>query len=148
MMKVSEELITLIAKYEELIRKGNSAFIKTYSLDKSPLLAKREGLIPQFGTMTFEGNEMAFSFHGIGCRLLFDDSIVVEFDYIFKQFVYKGFEVKKLFWFLESFPGVSAALRNQEQFREAILELESLGVLVKNEDDPINTYDYIFVGNN
>ncbi len=144
-MNLSEELIALIGKYEAYISKGNMLLKKYFNVNKPPFLAKRDGVIPVSGTLNFNNEQMAFRFHGIGCRFEFKEA-VIEFDYTFGDFIYKGFQVSKLFWFIESYFGASEEIKKEDIFKQVISELELKGKIKKKDGPSYDTYDYIFVG--
>lgn len=141
-MRNADELFRLITQYEELIKKGNTALTNSFSLTKPPLLARREGVLPAFGTFNLDGENASFRFHGMGCRFEFN-TLIVEFDYAFSTFEYKGFEASKLFWFVKSNPQASEALKSRDVFNEALLWLVKNGNLIKADDATIDTYEYI-----
>lgn len=144
-MKNEKELFKLIVKYEDFIKIGNTFLMKVYNIDKSPLLAKREGIIPHSGIVELDDIKMNFKFHGMGCRFEFGD-ITIEFDYSFGDFLYKGFEISKLFWFIESYPNLDLELNNKIIFQQCILKLEQDGIIAKNKNS-IDTHDYVLVKN-
>jgi hypothetical protein len=105
-------LLGLLLKYEEYIQKGNDILKKVFNTDFSPLLAKGKGLIPSEGVI--ESERLSFKFHGIGCLFNFENTIV-DFDYSFGDFIYKGFEADKFYQFVASYPGSSEKKRGDIQ---------------------------------
>lgn len=139
-MRSDKDLVELITKYEEYISEGNALLKEKYSIDVSPLLAKNRGLIPRSGIIDF-GKRMIFTFHGMGC--LFDfDGVIVDFDYTYNDFVYKGFQPLKLFQFVESYPRTSDSLKNEITFNRTILQLELEGIILRKPKDSIDIYTY------
>jgi len=139
----TKELFSILIKYEYYIQKGNKLLIKHFDIKKSPLLAKRAGTIPNSGLIRTHEENMTFRFHGMGCRFEFND-IVVEFDYAFKDFAYEGFDVSKLFWFVESYSQSTSELRNKSIFEQTILKLVEERQIIPKKLSSIDTYDYIF----
>jgi hypothetical protein len=144
-MNKKKKLQQLILEYENFIRLGNTNLKEIFHTQKSPLQAMREGIIPRSGVIKFgESDEnMFFQFHGIGCRFELNN-LVVEFDYSFGDFLYKGFDSSKLFLFVKNHPKSGAELSNNIIFEQCLLELEEHKVIVKNTNS-IDTYDYIFM---
>lgn len=134
------QLLDLIKKYEMYVERGNQLLIDYYKAKKSPLIAKREGIIPSRGELNYNAYSMKFSFHGMGCRFVFDN-VIVDFDYAFKTFEYKGFEVDKLFCFVQS----SSLNINKKVFNESLKELEVNNLIRKKSENSIDTYDYVLV---
>lgn len=135
----SKNLIEYIKEYERYVKKGNEILQSYFKVNKSPLLAKREGKIPTHGTI--ESEKMVFYFHGIGCRLEFGE-IVVDFDYSFGDFDYKGFEVSKLYMFVVSRANSDKKIA-RESFDQLLKELEKEGAIIGRGDFSYDTYDYI-----
>lgn len=143
-MKKHKELLELLIKYDAYIEKGNTLLKKKFNTELPPLLAKRAGLIPANGIIESETEKVIFRFHGMGCRFEFDE-VVVEFDYSFGDFVYKGFQTLKLFWFIESLPNANSDFRIPSVYNEALQELEMTGKIVKKDSASPNTFDYSLV---
>jgi len=139
-MTNSKELIDFIIEYENYVTKGNEILQSSFKMDKSPLLAKREGKIPAKGRL--DNENLTFSFHGMGCRFEFGD-IIVDFDYTFGDFIYKGFETSKLYWFIESCLGPDSEQISREGFEQSLKQLEDKGVITKIDESSYDTYDYV-----
>lgn len=136
----SEKLKALIQEYEKYIKEGNEILQTYFTLNgKSPLLARREDKIPKSGKIDSEN--MKFNFHGMGCRLEFG-KIVVDFDYSFGDFIYKGFETSKLYWFIESYFDSNQQISKNE-FYESLKQLEDEGFIIRKNESSYDTYDYL-----
>lgn len=139
-MMNSKKLKNFIQEYEKYIKRGNEMLQIHFTLEmKSPLLARREGQIPKDGEIDSEN--MKFSFHGMGCRLEFG-KIVVDFDYSFTDFMYKGFETSKLYWFIESCLGADHKI-TKDNFHQLLKQLEEEGFIISKEESSYDTHDYI-----
>jgi hypothetical protein len=143
-MNEKEQLLHLIKMYEEYVKKGNQLLKETYHTERPPLLAKREGTIPPAGTIETGDLKMSFRFHGMGCRFDFA-GIIIEFDYTFGGFVYKGFQSSKLYWFIESYPDASPELKSKERFSETLSELLQNETLLRKNDSSPDSYEYILI---
>ena len=135
----TNKLLELLLKYEEYIQKGNDILKKVFNTDLPPLLAKRKGLIPSEGVI--ESEKLSFKFHGMGCLFNFENTIV-DFDYSFGDFIYKGFEADKFYQFVVSFPE-SSEIKKKDTFNSALIELQSKGMIIEKDSDCIDTYKYI-----
>lgn len=135
-MITTDELIAYITKYESYVKIGNETLQRFYSVDTSPLVSRREDKIPKEGKI----ENMTFNFHGMGCRLEFDE-VVVDFDYSFGDFVYKGFETSKLFWFITSLVHSKEKISLGE-LNTSLKKLEDAGIILTNDESSNDTYDY------
>lgn len=139
-MMDSKKIIDLIIDYEDHIKKGNIILQDFYKINESPLLGRRKGQIPVNGKL--EHKNMSFNFHGIGCTFEFG-KIIADFDYTFGDFVYKGFEVSKLYTFIESCTNSSIGDLSEDSLRKSLKQMEKTGLLTKREPSSYDTYDYV-----
>lgn len=139
-MTNTDKLIQYIKEYEALIHKGNKYLQIFYQLNKSPLLERREGKIPVSGYL--DEIEMSYKFHGIGCKFKFKNAIV-DFDYSFVDFIYKGFETSKLYWYIESCADPDGEVMTKVDFDNSLNQLENKGVIIKSNMDSLDTHDYV-----
>lgn len=137
----SDNLYNLIIKYESLIVRGNNMLQKYYNVTLPPILAKTKGFIPKTGTIELDGEKLSFNFHGIGCLFEFGN-VKVDFDYIFKDFIYKGFDPFKLHLFILSFTLPDEPLRDISKFNAAIESLCYRNLIMKKDKDLGDTYKY------
>lgn len=130
-------LISIIKRYDDYVKLGNKLITMHYKLEISPLVAWIKGKIPK--TATIDEYEFKFTFHGMGCRFEFGE-VIVDFDYTYSDFIYKGFLVRKLFDFIQCL-GFSDWLL-ETHLKKELDKLEFEGVLIKKQPNDINIYDY------
>jgi hypothetical protein len=140
-MMEENNLHQLIVEYESYIRLGNTILAETYKTDISPILAKRQQIIPAQGTIEANGGQLSFRFHGMGCLFDFHGTIV-DFDYDFGDFVYRGFDPFKLKKFLDTFPATPLFLKDQQVFEQSLAELLSKGIIKEKNEGSLGTYKY------
>lgn len=140
-MENSIVLAHYLLEYERLVTHCNKIITRFYQLDRPPVLAKNAKLIPRSATITLDDEALYYSFHGIGCFCSLDDRII-DFDYCFGTFKYRGFEARKVWEFIESDSNKRRAFKNVKSFLNALSELENKGVVVRNTLNRIDTYEY------
>jgi hypothetical protein len=137
-----EMLFEKIVEFESLVKRYNQLLSETFGITISPLLATRQGLIPHKGIIKDKDEIVHFVFHGMGCR--FENNLVVDFNSSFGDFIYKGFEIKKIFEFINSCKDLNEKLKIKPFFLEALSQLESSNLIVKNGEG-IDTHEYSLV---
>ena len=139
-----ELLYKSICEYENFIEMGNSALYEAYDLSIPPLKAKVNGIIPKSGELEVNNVRLSFWFHGMGCQFNFS-GIIVDFDYTYKYFEYKGFDLWKLHNFILSVPEKYDSLKDKDIYDKSIKQLELEGRIIKNANDNLGSYDYELV---
>ena len=137
-MIADQQLVDYMFRYERYIKIGNDLLRRHFKVVGCPLLAKRQDKIPMQGEVESEGFSFSFHFHGMGCLFKFGKTIV-DFDYSFGDFIYKGFESRKLFLFIESSSNDEVL---KEDVDRSIRRLEFKGVLLRKDESSIDTYEY------
>jgi hypothetical protein len=144
MSQQTELLIQCLAEYERRIFIADLTFRNLYKEDLPPLVAKNSDIIPSVGVIqTKEYGEVVYRFHGVGCELKFN-STIVDFDYIFGKFIYIGFEKFKLKLFIRSHDGYES-LRDAATFDSSFQELLVRGIVIaKDPKNSRDTYEFEF----
>lgn len=137
---MENELVQLIVEYENYIQKGNLYLKDIYNINTSPFLAKNNNSIPAENSLFFNGEYFSFRFHGIGCCFKFN-SVVVDFDYSFNNFIYEGFDKIKLFNFILSLN--SNIFNDYKTYNNVLLKLHENGIVTTPRVNSNSTYDYI-----
>ncbi|MES2732081.1 MAG: hypothetical protein V4714_10045 [Bacteroidota bacterium] len=138
---LAQQLHQCIKEYENYISKSFELFQSTYGITIPPLIAFHQSLIPRKGIIPSEDSEITFWFHGVGCEVCFGD-IIVDFDYISKDFVYKGFDIWKLHRFILSNKDKYIDLRDKAVFLETLNLLEKEKIISPSDPSNVHAYDY------
>jgi hypothetical protein len=141
-MSNSDQVLQAILRYERTIKQFNSFISDEFNLEISPLLAKRKKIIPEEGCINVSGINISYKFHGMGCGLNID-GIQVEFDYSFDDFVYRGFELDKLFLFISTEKLSNNEIINRSEFDNAFSILIITNEVMNIRISPYDTYDYV-----
>ncbi len=132
-----------LSAYVNFVKIGNEAFENNFTFQGSPVLAKRQKILPAIGVINTAFGSMSYRFHGDGCEFVFD-SLIVDFDYIYRDNNYNSFKPDKFFWFIEQNNFPVTVLKNRNTFNEIIFELLLNGYLVNRNEDSMLIYDICF----
>lgn len=140
---MKEDAIALayyLLEYEGLVAHCNQMITNYYQLDISPILAKNAKIIPKTATIIVNNEKLHFALHGIGC-LCTSNEWVVDFDYSFATFIYKGFEAHKVWEFINS--DARRTLKDKRTFFNALPDLEGNGIILRQPINQTDTHEYI-----
>lgn len=141
-MTESQLLFQCIEEYESRISSGLKAISDHYDLSVLPYVAKCKKLIPSSGELTsIEYGLFKYHFHGIGCEFNYS-GIIVDFDFTWRYFVYKGFTLFKLRQFILSHEEYKI-LSDEVLLSSLLTELVENGTLFeRDKSDKLNEYLY------
>lgn len=140
-MKDKLELIHYLLEYEKFVAHCNQLITEYYQLCIPLILARNTGIIPISAIIRVNHEELNYSFHGIGCLCKLN-SRIIDFDYCFGTFEYKGFETYAVWAFIESDLNERRALTDKSLFVNALLDLEAKGIICKYHGQ-LDTYEYV-----
>jgi len=120
-------IMNLIQDYLKVAENGIQVMKESFGV-ANLLRGRRENLIPARGMI--QGNvTFQFSFHGIGCALMFEEC-AVDFDFD-ESGNCAGFDAWRLWQFAKSRSGYYGILENQDLILRELRKLEDVGQLVK-----------------
>lgn len=140
---IENELLTLIDNYESHIDKGNRLLKKNFKTELPPLIAMRKGIISKSGVIN---EDFSYNFHGMGCLFTFEKKVLVDFDYSFGDFVYKGFDPFKLHLFIKTYTCIRKSFENIDFLVEVLGKLELKNKIIKKDANDIDTYTFRRIG--
>lgn len=139
-MSATALFIENLIKYTDFIKIGNRGLKNNFVFEGSPVIAKRQKIIPGKGEIETEIGNMLFWFHGDGCEFTFAN-VVVDFDYIFLDENCRSFKPYFFYIFFQNNSFTPSLLKDNKIFNETLIDLVKTGFLKQREGDFI-AYDY------
>lgn len=123
-----ELLLNQIKDFESLALMTNILFENTFGIQETPLLASRKKMIPRLGNLQFQDEKVDYQFHGNGCKFVFPQGKLVDFNYDSENWKYDGFDKYRFYDFLES-KGVS--IWNRDDLDHLFIKLEERSIIYR-----------------
>ena len=119
-----------ITQFENYISIIISDFANVLGIEDNKLILNKKEGIPKKGIIKSEKlGELKYCFHGVGCEVVLENGVIVDFDFEYKNgmSIYNGFDMYKLFKFIQS--GNSIDNFEIEILRGYCNDLVKLGIL-------------------
>jgi len=127
MKGIKDKLIEEIRAFTNFALLTDSLFEQNFGIDIPPIKAlKSKRLIPPEGILEYCGKEVKYTFHGLGCRFVFDSDTIVDFNYKAPDWKYEGFTFFKFWEFVRS---RIPEFEDKELLKNILKELEDNGII-------------------